>query len=162
MVGTSDDGVSTVFTRLLGWSTQRQESKVVYVMSDFQPIPGVKYAIAVGTDAKGYPEHVEWMYAPWWSSDPEPWVDEDGESHAWKPEYSIFDIAYNPHPPTRTEWGVQAGIGDKFERAPFEEGAQNDPVLAREALTSAREEFPEVPFLLLTRQVSEWKEVTDV
>lgn len=113
----------------------------------FTPTPGVKYAVVVGEDANGYPEHVEWIYSPWWSSDPEPWIDEDGESHAWKPEYKIFDIAYNPHPPTRTEWRASGRIG------------VSEPQTGPGAVEYLRKNRPSDR--LERREVTEWVEVAD-
>ena len=119
-------------------------------MSNFQPIPGVRYVIDLGTENDGYPDHVEWLYAPWWKDDVSPWLDEDMEFHEWDEKCMIVDVAWNPHPPTRTEWAAQSGdaVIGSFGKGGAEAEAEH-----------YRTNWPQEPVKLLRREVSEWQEV---
>jgi hypothetical protein len=114
-------------------------------MNEFQPIPGVIYEVEL---KPGWLE--TWRYCPDSPEDHRPWLREFGD--AWYArdlgKCKVIREVFNPHPPTRTEWGVieprhgvLASLYDRKSDAQEQAARVNGMVKARQV------------------QLGEWKEV---
>lgn len=106
--------------------------------NDLYPIPGVRYLVS----HPKYDEGLQLLYAPWEDKDYKPWVDSRG---IWfnDEEVKVIRAVYNPHPPTRTEYGCP-------------EGDHIRPTSKERALAFAQSPPACPPY---QRQVTDWKKV---
>lgn len=123
-------------------------------MSDFQPIPGVTYRVThFGRQRLA-------TFTPQAPEDFAPWVDLDGDWFQLEGDDKILGVAYNPHPPTRTEWALSWYGADDADQSKEPFGENEAKARERHA---AFLKNPARPYTrrLMRRQVTEteWQEV---
>jgi len=117
-------------------------------MDQIQPIPGVVYTIQRGP--KDYVDLIDAMYAPWGNDDSQPWMSASLRLFALQEEDRILREVFNPHPPARTEYGIE------YDYAQFG-GLTIEPLPSKEMFGEFASCY-DVPSKLVARQVSDWKE----